>query len=106
MEALLNAVMVEPSDQPYRLDRPEKDNWSMGQGQLIEKLFDGVKKEGHGLFFVECGALDGETRSNTLALEKRLGWSGVLVEADPSNVRMLKVIQCDISKILDNIDYA
>jgi hypothetical protein len=37
-------------------------------------------------FFVECGALDGETRSNTLTLERRHGWRGVLIEADPENL--------------------
>jgi hypothetical protein len=34
---------------------------------------------------VECGALDGETRSNTLRFERYLNWSGLLVEADPLN---------------------
>jgi hypothetical protein len=29
--------------------------------------------------FVEAGAYDGETFSNTLYLEKRLGWTGLLV---------------------------
>ena len=37
-------------------------------------------------FFVECGAFDGETRSNTLNLERDLGWTGVLIEADPVNL--------------------
>jgi hypothetical protein len=36
-------------------------------------------------FFVECGALDGELRSNTLFMERNLGWEGVLIEADPKN---------------------
>ena len=40
-----------------------------------------------GGFFVECGALDGETRSNTLYMERFLGWTGLLVEADPSNFK-------------------
>ncbi|ROT61083.1 hypothetical protein C7M84_021180 [Penaeus vannamei] len=34
-------------------------------------------------FFVEAGALDGEFISNTLYLEQDLGWTGLLVEADP-----------------------
>ena len=38
-----------------------------------------------GGFFIECGALDGETRSNTLVLEQELGWKGLLVEADLRN---------------------
>nr|CAD7448853.1 unnamed protein product [Timema bartmani] len=34
---------------------------------------------------IECGALDGETRSNTLVFERELGWNGLLIEADPFN---------------------
>lgn len=34
-------------------------------------------------FFVEAGAYDEETFSNTLFLEKELNWTGLLVEADP-----------------------
>lgn len=36
-------------------------------------------------FFIECGAYDGETRSNTLNLERYYGWTGILIEADPIN---------------------
>jgi FkbM family methyltransferase len=36
-----------------------------------------------GGYYVEVGALDGEKLSNTYYFEKELGWSGVLVEADP-----------------------
>ncbi|XP_045108108.1 uncharacterized protein LOC123502882 [Portunus trituberculatus] len=35
-----------------------------------------------GGFFVEAGALDGESMSNTLWLEQERGWTGLLVEAD------------------------
>ena len=41
-------------------------------------------------FFIEAGALDGETGSNTLSLERDLGWSGLLAEGDPSNVERVK----------------
>lgn len=34
-------------------------------------------------FFVEAGALDGETMSNTLTLEVQNKWEGLLIEADP-----------------------
>ena len=36
----------------------------------------------HG-FFVEIGAYDGETGSNTLFLEKHKSWDGLLIEANP-----------------------
>ncbi|XP_069193549.1 protein Star-like [Procambarus clarkii] len=42
----------------------------------IEKLFG----DQHGGFFVEAGAYDGERASNTLRLEKELGWTGLLIE--------------------------
>jgi len=34
-------------------------------------------------FFIEAGANDGYTQSNTYFLERKLGWKGVLVEAIP-----------------------
>lgn len=40
--------------------------------------------------FVELGALDGLTYSNTVALERCYGWSGLLIEANPSNFAMLQ----------------
>lgn len=39
------------------------------------------KKNG---FFVECGALDGERSSNTIWMEQKQGWNGLLIEMDPS----------------------
>ena len=32
---------------------------------------------------MECGAFDGERSSNTLYLERQLGWTGLLIEMDP-----------------------
>ncbi|XP_042867250.1 uncharacterized protein LOC122250050 [Penaeus japonicus] len=46
--------------------------------RVIREIFDGMPKG----FFVEAGAVDGEFLSNTLALERDLGWTGLLVEAD------------------------
>jgi len=39
--------------------------------------------------FVEIGALDGVTFSNTIALERCLGWRGLLIEGNPINYRQL-----------------
>uniref|UniRef100_A0A915HFP7 Methyltransferase FkbM domain-containing protein n=1 Tax=Romanomermis culicivorax TaxID=13658 RepID=A0A915HFP7_ROMCU len=36
-------------------------------------------------FFIECGAFDGEEKSNSLMLEKSLNWTGLLIEPDPDN---------------------
>ncbi|XP_076286479.1 uncharacterized protein LOC143212055 isoform X2 [Lasioglossum baleicum] len=69
------------SNKSYNLEEPEVEDQSMGQAQVIRDIF---KDRSNG-FFVECGAYDGETRSNTLVLERFLGWTGLLVEADPVN---------------------
>ena len=41
-------------------------------------------------FFVECGAYDGESLSNTLYFEKTRHWKGLLIEANPNNYAKLK----------------
>ncbi|XP_076169653.1 uncharacterized protein LOC143147854 isoform X3 [Ptiloglossa arizonensis] len=68
-------------NESYNLENPEIEDQSMGQASVIRKILKD-KKNG---FFVECGAYDGEMRSNTLVLERKLGWNGLLVEADPIN---------------------
>jgi hypothetical protein len=39
--------------------------------------------------FVELGALDGVTYSNTLFFERMFDWRGVLIEAQPGNAQNL-----------------
>ncbi|XP_011864126.1 PREDICTED: uncharacterized protein LOC105560011 [Vollenhovia emeryi] len=65
----------------YRLQEPDVQDPSIGQSAAIREIFND-KKNG---FFIECGAYDGEMRSNTLFLERFNGWSGLLIEADPIN---------------------
>lgn len=74
-----------PSGQPYNLSNSIRDP-SRGQTKHIRKLL----KDQKGGFFVECGGLDGETRSNTLFFEKSLGWKGLIIEGDPKNFQLLK----------------
>lgn len=38
-----------------------------------------------GGFFIECGASDGLYLSNTFLVERKLNWTGVLIEAEPNN---------------------
>ena len=51
-----------------------------GQDLLIAELLN-KKREG---FFIDVGANDGVTISNTMFLEKELGWHGVAIEPIPS----------------------
>jgi FkbM family methyltransferase len=50
-----------------------------GEDRILAREFAG-KTAG---YFVEVGAYNGEGGSNTFHFEKALGWTGVLVEADP-----------------------
>lgn len=58
---------------------------------LYRQFFCGVKNA----TYVEIGALDGVTFSNTKFYEDSLGWSGVLIEAQPQNAARLKTNRPD-----------
>ncbi|KAI9556512.1 hypothetical protein GHT06_016301 [Daphnia sinensis] len=81
LSLLRSQYLHPPSKNTLSLEAPEVTNPSMGQAQSILEI---LKNKENG-FFVECGALDGELRSNTLYMERNLGWDGVLIEADPKN---------------------
>lgn len=82
--------LMPPSSLPYNLSGPLRQtgsrdfSWPWIHEQLL-RLF-GKQRGG---FFVEAGALDGEYLSNTLWLEQRLGWTGLLVEPDEESYKML-----------------
>ena len=69
-----------------RTASPPKNYSQLGQDKIVDKL---LKHRTNG-FFVEAGAYDGETFSNTLFLEKERNWTGLLVEADPQLFQILK----------------
>lgn len=57
---------------------------SHAQGQLFQDLWVLFELgEPHGGFFVEFGATDGVTMSNSHLLEKGYGWRGILAEPNP-----------------------
>ena len=69
------------------------------QGQLMQDLWAlwelGEKREG---FFVEFGATNGITMSNSHILEKTYGWKGILAEPNPEyHERLARERDCDIS---------
>ncbi|HEU0220868.1 MAG TPA: FkbM family methyltransferase [Paracoccaceae bacterium] len=92
-QALRRAIAALP-DGPER-GRLIQEHWSIGQmlgrhrryfsqaGQ--DEFLDRVVFKGRrGGIFVEIGAYDGVTGSNTLFFEMFRGWSGLLVEASPT----------------------
>ena len=59
------------------------------------------KKNG---YFLDLGALDGKTHSNSLMLEKKYGWNGICIEANPEVFPMLssnRNCMC-VNSLLDN----
>ncbi|KAF4525312.1 hypothetical protein B566_EDAN014921 [Ephemera danica] len=70
---------------PYALNVPVNEEPSKGQTKFIKEIFKGKRD----LFFVECGANDGEFASNTLFFERQWGWTGLLIEPDPVEIPRL-----------------
>jgi len=68
--------IAKPSGRSPVLENPEAMQNKTGQVDRILKHFNN-KKDG---FFIEAGAGDGEATSNTVFMEAKLGWSGLLVE--------------------------
>ncbi|XP_043190773.1 protein Star-like isoform X2 [Amphibalanus amphitrite] len=85
IQLLRDELITSPSELAYELQQPDVPDPSVGQSQLILEIL-GNKTGGT---FIECGALDGETRSNTLYMERYLGWRGLLIEPDPSNYQLM-----------------
>jgi len=80
--------LVPPSTDEYALNNPSETffgQWRQEQKlwKPVLALIDSLKDKGYTPFFVESGARDGETHSNTLFLERSHGWHGLLIE--PSN---------------------
>jgi hypothetical protein len=70
----------------YNLDQQALHSYSQAsQDKVVLKILSGRRKG----FFVECGASNGETFSNTLTLEMRFDWDGLLIEANPNLFKIL-----------------
>ena len=65
------------------LSQVGQDFWVFGES------FDGKR----GGCFLEIGAADGISLSNTFLLEKRYGWRGVCIEADPDAILDLRYVR-------------
>ena len=73
-----------PSKLPYNFTRLESQRNNMLSFYVIRSLLEQLFGNTTGGFFVEAGAYDGESISNSLWLEKEKGWTGLLVE--PNNL--------------------
>ncbi|CAG0923041.1 unnamed protein product [Notodromas monacha] len=64
---------------PLQLEGHQFDLSAAGQSKLVAKVF----KNKTGGTYVEAGAHNGLSESNTVYLEMALGWTGLLVEPNP-----------------------
>ncbi|XP_046460619.1 uncharacterized protein LOC124207282 [Daphnia pulex] len=87
IETIRKHYLIQPSPQdvPLKLDSNDDTDRSPGQTGVIFRL---LKNKTSG-FFVECGALNGEYMSNTIDLERKFNWGGILIEANPITFQKL-----------------
>ncbi len=72
----------------YEYPRPTPGYYSQkGQDKYLNEIIFKQKRNG---FFVEVGAHDGISFSNTYFFEKELEWTGICVEPNPSIFEVLK----------------
>ncbi|KAL5012687.1 hypothetical protein ScPMuIL_011238 [Solemya velum] len=84
---VIRKIWIEPpSTKPYNLTGPPELRAQFYQDEFVDELLN-HKRNG---FFIEAGAADGETISNTLSFELERNWTGLLVEPDPIAYSMLK----------------
>mmetsp|Transcript_33749 Transcript_33749/g.52544 ORF Transcript_33749/g.52544 Transcript_33749/m.52544 type:complete len:182 (-) Transcript_33749:305-850(-) len=71
-----------------------------GQDQWIYENILKRSTNGRGVF-LEAGAVDGVTNSNTLFFERSLGWNGVCIEPSPESFKELQVLRpgCDTKNL-------
>lgn len=70
-----------PADVPLYLDYPNIKDQSAGQVTAVLRLLRNLTKG----FFIESGAADGESFSNSLFLERDMNWTGLLIEPEPKS---------------------
>ncbi len=78
--------LTPPSKQPYNLGDRKAGSTPDEFSSWVTKFFD-LKRNG---VFIDVGAKDGVKGSHTLYLEKELGWRGLLVECNPTEVPFLR----------------
>lgn len=59
------------------------------QDQQLNYYIENFMPKNHKGYFIEIGGADGIENSNTLHLEKHLGWDGVCIEANPQLFKRL-----------------
>ena len=95
LEQLQGTILRPPSTLPYNFSRTERED--LITGQFFQPIYlDTVifKKQVKDGFFIEAGADDFETDSNTILFEMQYGWSGLLVEPNPTIYPKVNIFRC------------
>ena len=71
---------------PREFTKSPKVDGQFKQAKIVDLFYNSSNFNG---FFVEAGAYDGYTLSNSLFFELYRGWKGLLVEANPDNYETL-----------------
>lgn len=90
------------TDQQLECCASEVQSQDLEDMHILEILLLAAKHEGQKTF-VELGALDGKTLSNTYMLERCFGWHGLLIEGSPQNFEKLKQNRPSPNNVLRNL---
>ena len=74
---------------PSFVNQWKKSNKYYGLNNLDKRLREYLKKDNG--FFIEIGANDGVSQSNTLWFEKNKGWKGILIEVVPALSKQCRI---------------
>ena len=98
IEIIKECYLHPPSDQPYNFSQEEPFiRGQVDQPILVDHIYNKSSFKG---FFIEAGAWDGESLSNSLLFELHRGWTGLLVEPDKTGYIGL---QGKNEKFVDNV---
>jgi len=87
VEIIKECYLEPPSDQPYSFSQEEPFiRGQVDQPILVDHIYNKTSFKG---FFIEAGAWDGESLSNSLLFELHRGWTGLLVEPDRAGYKSL-----------------
>lgn len=91
---LKTKFLVPPSTLPYNLSKETVKTVKHTKylnNNIFYKFIRQTFQNSPPGFFIEAGAFDGQLASNTLWLEMRRNWTGLLIEASPVNCKNLKL---------------
>ncbi|MBK1612262.1 hypothetical protein CKO44_02130 [Rubrivivax gelatinosus] len=67
----------------------DKRSWALSQAGQDQWVFGEAYNEATGRYFLDIGAHDGVSISNTYVLERRYQWKGLCIEANPKTFQAL-----------------